>query len=125
MAATDEDALRCDFAQVYHILDFRRLPLRTAAVFAQGLPGDSRIMRKLSGARYGVDTALLAQIADAAALLVWMRSKDGQRGVNRPRSVFDLLFGNAEKEAPQHFSSPAEFMAAWQSLAGGEKLNGN
>ena len=120
MAAVDEDALRCDFAQVYHVLDYRRLPLRTAAVFAQGLPEDSRIMRRLSGARIGVDTALLARIADAAALLVWMNSKDGQRGANRPRSVLDILLGAGEQEKPRGFESPAAFGAAWASLTGGE-----
>ena len=120
MAATDEDALRCDFAQVYHILDYRRLPLRTAAVFAQGLPEDSRIMRRLSGARIGVDTALLARLADAAALLVWMLSKDGERGVNRPRSVLDTLLGADEHEKPRGYAGAAEFAAAWATLAGGD-----
>ena len=47
MVAADEDALRCDFAQTYHILDYRRLPLRTAAVFAWGLGEDSRVKRAL------------------------------------------------------------------------------
>jgi len=125
MAAVDEDALRCDFAQVYHVLDYRRLPLRTAAVFAQGLPEDSRIMRRLSGARIGVDTALLARIADAAALLVWMNSKDGQSGANRPRSVLDMLLGADAQDKPRGFESPAAFGAAWASLTGGETNNVN
>ena len=120
MAATDEDALRCDFAQVYHILDYRRLPLRTAAVFAQGLPMDSRIMRRLSGARFGVDTMLLARIVDAVTMLVWMNSRDGERGVNRPPSAYKILMGAEENEKPRSYAGPAEFAAAWASLAGGD-----
>ena len=122
MAAVDADALACDFAQVYHIIDWKRLPLRTAAVFAQGLPEDSRIMRRLSGARIGVDTALLARIADGVALIAWMLSEDGSRGVNRPKSIFDILLGGGETEKPQSYASAAEFRAAWSEITrGGEE----
>ena len=124
MAAADEDALRCDFAQTYHVLDYRRLPLRTAAVFAQGLPEDSRIMRRLSGARIGVDTALAARIADGVALIAWMLSKDGQSGTNRPRSVFDVLLGADSSEAPRTYASAADFRAAWQQITAGGETNG-
>ena len=123
MAAVDEDALRCDFAQTYHILDFRRLPLRTAAVFAQGLPEDSRIMRRLSGARFGVDTALLARLCDGVALIAWMLSEDGHKGANRPKSVFDILLGGEDPEKPQSYASAADFRAAWGEITAGGETN--
>lgn len=124
MAAADEDALRCDFAQIYHVLDYRRLPLRTAAVFAQGLPEDSRIMRRLSGARVGVNTLLLAQIADGVALIAWMLSEDGQRGRNRPKPITQRLLGGDEKEKPQSYASAAAFRAAWAEITGGGEKHG-
>lgn len=43
MAAFDEDALICDFAETYH-LRFDELPKDYAAVLAAGLPYTSRIM---------------------------------------------------------------------------------
>jgi len=122
MAVADEDALRCDFAQVYHILDYRRLPLRTAAVFAWGLPDDSRIKRALTGARLNIQTALLARIFDGVMLLIWQRTDDGVHGRNRPKSLFDALTGSADAEKEMRYASPADFRAAWQEItAGGDK----
>ena len=118
MVAADEDALRCDFAQVYHVLDYRRLPLRTAAVFAQGLPEDSRIMRRLSGAHVDLRTALLARILDGVMVLAWQQTKDGHSGRNPPRSVFDILMGLGDSEKPSAFASAADFRAAWQEITG-------
>ena len=118
MVAADEDALRCDFAQVYHVLDYRRLPLRTAAVFAQGLPEDSRIMRRLSGARVDLRTALLARLVDGVMTLVWQQTKDGHSGRNPRRSVFDILMGGGDSEKPRAYASAADFRAAWREITG-------
>ena len=120
MAATDEDALRCDFAETYHVLDFRRLPLRTAAVFAQGLPASSRIMRKLAGCDPTAEQLLLAQICDYAGLIVWRLA--GCKG-DPPRSVVQKLLGDGPETA-QRFTSSADFDAAWRELTRGED-NGN
>lgn len=38
-----EEALICDLAETYHILDYKQLPLRTVAVLASGLRQDARI----------------------------------------------------------------------------------
>ena len=124
MAAADEDALRCDFAQVYHILDYRRLPLRTAAVFACGLPEDSRILLKLSGSRLDVKSALLARIFDALAVLVWHDTKDGHAGRNPPPSLFEKLMNGGENEKPRAYASAADFRAAWREITAGGVTNG-
>lgn len=122
MAAVDEDALRCDFAQVYQIHDYRRLPLRTAAVFAQGLPEDSRIMRALSGTKTDLKTALLARIADEAAMIRWLISEDGHNGRNRPHLISQLLLGGEKEEnRPQGFASAADFRAAWVQITKGSE----
>ena len=120
MRAVDGDALACDFAEVYHLFDYRRLPLRTAAVFAQGLPEDARIMRRLTGAKTGRDTLLLAAIADRLALIAWMLSEDGKKNRNRPRPILDAILGGDQDKTPRGFGSSAEFDAAWKNLTGGE-----
>ena len=124
MLAVDADALICDMAEIYHVYDFRRLPLRTAAVFAQGLPEDSRIMRRLSGARIDHQTALLARILDGVMVLAWQQTEDGHRGRNPPRSIFDYLMGLGERDKPSAFATAADFRAAWQQITAGGETNG-
>jgi len=118
MVATDEDALVCDFAETYHILDFRALPARLAARLACGLRSSSRIKQKLSGSKEDIQTALLAHIADAVRMLVWMQSEDGVKGRNRPQSIAALLLG--ETNASQGFETVDDFEAWRASVIGGD-----
>ena len=121
MAAADEDALRCDFAETYSVLDYRRLPLRTAAVFAWGLPENSRIKRHLSGAQTDLETALLARLCDGVAMIAWMLSEDGPRNRNRPKSILQELLGADPTDRAQVYARPADFRAAWKQInEGGE-----
>lgn len=80
------------------MLDWRGLPLRLAATLAAGLPEDSRCVRRACGAAVGTATLLLARIADATALFLWRYMKPG---TPKPRSVVDLLTGQAETEPPE------------------------
>lgn len=93
MLATDEDAVICDFAETYHVLDIGALDLRLAATLAAGLAPDSRIMRKMSGAPLPVATLLQASCADSLAFLAWANSQDGADGKNRPQSLLAALTG--------------------------------
>lgn len=117
MAAADEDALRCDFAQFYHVLDYRRLPLRAAAVFACGLPEDSRIMRKMAGAELPAEIFLLATIADRLGAISWQIAGDKQ--AERPQSILQTILGG-DQEAPRRFTSGADFSAAWAAIHRGD-----
>lgn len=114
MVGLDEGALTCDFAETYHVYDWRALPARTAATLAMGLGPDSRIMQKISGARVPFDTLLLAMIADAVRILAWMQTKDGARGRNRPDSILDRLTGTARTSETTGFDSPEAF-DAWRA----------
>lgn len=114
MVGLDEGALTCDFAEVYHVLDWRALPARTAATLAMGLGPDSRIMQKISGARVPFDTLLLAAIADTVRILAWMQTKDGAKGRNRPDSILDRLTGTARTSETAGFDSPEAF-DAWRA----------
>jgi hypothetical protein len=98
----DEDAVACDLAETYHILDYRALPLRLVAKLVFGLRGNSRIKLEASGMKHPLETVLLAGILDNTRMLMWMQSKDGQRGTNRPALVTDIvLHGAPERSAEQ------------------------
>ena len=119
MAAAGEEELICDFAQCYHVLDWRGLPLKTAAVLAAGLPEDARIRKKMSGRTCGIDTLILAQIVDLLRWFQWARTEDGRKGQNHPESLFlKLAEPPAEKKDPGGFRTPEDFMAAYKKATG-------
>ena len=110
MIREDEHALMCDFAEYYHIYDYRSLRPSVAAIFADGLPLDSRIKRKLTGQRQNTTTLLLACIADSLRTLVWFQTKDGQNNVNRPSSILQEL--TEDKEELAEFGTIEAYEAA-------------
>lgn len=117
MLRRDRDAVLCDLAQYYHVYRLDALPAADVARLAAGLPPDSRIMRSLSGRTVPVDTLLLAMIADRLGLLVWFRTKDGQKGRRRPESILDALLDrkeDRENDGPETavFDSVEAFEAA-------------
>ncbi len=110
MIREDENALICDMAETYHIYDYRQLKPLQAAIFAAGLPANSRIKRKLAGQKHSSEVLLLACIADSLRTLIWFQTKDGQRGVNRPPSILAELTG--DEEELEEFASIEEYEAA-------------
>lgn len=82
MISTDEEALICDFAQVYHIYDYQSLPADYVGTLAVGLPDNSRIKRKLAGLQVSLETLLLSIIADKLSLSLGAR----QRMLRRERT---------------------------------------
>ena len=110
MRARNEDALICDFAETYHVFDYMALPARTAATLAAGLPPDSRIKRELTGQKQTTEIMLLAAITDALNTLVWFKTEDGHKGINRPTSILREL--TDEKEQVVAFDSIEEYEAA-------------
>lgn len=97
MMKLDEDALLCDLAETYQIYDFKQLPLSKVAVFSYGLRDDSRIKMRMNEQNVTLDNLLLAGINDALNLLVWFKTKDGQKGNNKPELITSKLVGIAEK----------------------------
>lgn len=110
MIAHNENALICDFAETYHIYDYKSMPPKQAAILAVGLPNDSRIKRGFSGQKHTTEVLLLATIADALNTLVWFQTKDGQRGINRPDSILRRL--TEEQEEYEAFDSIEAYEAA-------------
>lgn len=118
MITLDEDALVCDFAETYHIYDYRGLPLELVGVLACGLREDSRIKMKLSNRKISLDSLLLAGIVDRLSLLVWAQTKDASKGRNRPKSVLDDLLVPEENKY-KAFNSIEEFEKAHKLFMGG------
>lgn len=117
MIAADEDALVCDLAETYHIYDYRQLPTHQVAVFAVGLRDDARIKIKLSGQKESLDRLLLASMVDRLSLLVWAKTKDGQKGQNQPVSLVSRLVDEEQKESDLiAFESGEDFLRAREQL---------
>ena len=108
MIRVDETALICDFAETYHIYDWRRLPLQTAASLASGLRLDSRIMMRRSGMTIPLNTLLLATAVDRLGLLLWLQTKDGSKGRNRPTLIIQKL-QKSEEDDVVGFASGKDF----------------
>lgn len=120
MISIDEDALVCDLAETYQIYDYRQLPLNQVAVFAYGLRDDSRIKQIMSNQIVPLETTLLASIVDRLSLSLWLQTKDGQKGVNRPKSIVDQLRKQDKEERDEReylvFESGEDFENYRKSL---------
>lgn len=122
MIAKDEDALVCDLAETYHIYDYRRLPATQVAVFSVGLGPDSRIMKALQGREIDSSALVQSAILDRLSILVWMKTKDGQKGINKPTMMVDLLTEKPKESNELSFESGEEFEIARRKLL--EKMKG-
>lgn len=120
MVAEDEDALICDLAETYQIYDYRSLPLQKAAVFCAGLRENSRIKMKLNNQSYSIETLLLASVADYLSLILWMNTKDGRKGINKPRAVLGQLLGKDMQDDTAGFDSPEDFETMRKKILKGE-----
>lgn len=107
----DETALICDFAETYHIYDYRALPVRQAAALAAGLGEDSRIVMEMNGIKHPLRTIYLAEMVDALNILVWFQTENGQKNINRPASVLASLMGDEPETEEQGFTSGEDFEA--------------
>lgn len=118
MIRIDKGALLCDFAETYHIYDIRSLPARLAATYAVGLRDNSRIKMKITGTKAPEDILLLAMAVDRLTLLLWAKTKDGQRGRNKPESITEKLLGadTGKKREFAKFDSPEDFEAYRRKL---------
>lgn len=115
---TDEDLLVCDFAEYYHIYDYRSLPLHTVAALCVGLRDNSRVKVKVSGLNMEPDTYLLSAIYDKLSILTWMQTKDGHAGKNPPKLI---LSKEKENDEIISFSCAEEFEKARERILKGVK----
>ncbi|MCI5822555.1 MAG: DUF5361 domain-containing protein [Lachnospiraceae bacterium] len=119
MIALDRTALICDLAETYGILDYKALPIETLAVLSIGLRENSRIKMKLSGARVQPDSLLLAAAVDRLSLLVWSKTKDAEKGINKPKSLVGILSGEEKTSDILAFDTAEEWEAEKRRIIGG------
>lgn len=96
MISIDEDALMCDLAEVYHIYDYKSLPVSLVAAFSCGLRDESRIKMKISDAKVSLNTVLLACILDKVNWIAWSKTEDGHRNANHPKSILSIILGQSD-----------------------------
>lgn len=118
MLVVDEDAVICDLAETYHIFNYRDMPPLTVAIFCNGLRDDSRIKLKMAKQKVKIDTMLLASIVDRLSILVWAKTKDGQKGRNQPKSIVDSINKPVRVKEEVVFTTSEEFEIARSKILG-------
>ena len=119
MISTDREALVCDLAETYGILDYRALPVSLLATLAVGLRADSRIKMRLSGTKVRRLEMLLAAAVDRLSMLLWSKTEDGRNNTNRPKSVLDALLGKDHNSNDiQAYDSTEAFESDWEAITG-------
>ena len=111
MIRADEDALICDFAETYHIYNYKSLPVRMAATLAAGLRDDSRIKLKLNQQRVSNTDLLLSVIADRLGLLLSMFTAEPPEAFFVD-SVFEDIHVPKKQSEVKKYMTPEDFEAA-------------
>lgn len=120
--SVDQDALICDFAEIYGIYDLRGVPVFTLATLAAGLRENSRIKMRLSGIGISRMEALAAAAVDRLSMLCWAQTEDGQRNENPPKSMISILLNQEEgqERKVQTYKNGRDFDRAWKDATGVE-----
>ena len=105
-------------AETYHIINWRELPLKTAAILASGLHQDSRCFRKLNKQKLRSDEYVWFAILDEIRTLRWLQTEDATKGKNRPDSILKQMLEDKPKVSA--FRTAEEFEARRQQIINGE-----
>lgn len=119
MLKLDREALICDLAETYSIYNYLDFPPTKIAIYAKGLRDNSRIKMIVNNQMVSNDTLLLAGILDRLSLLVWFKTKDGQKGKGKPVMISKMFTDKASKSVLS-FASGEEFEKIRSKLLGGE-----
>jgi hypothetical protein len=114
----NEEAMICDLAEVYHIYNYEVYEPSFIAVLVAGLREDSRSKMLLSGAKFSVDQALKMMIVDYLRLIVWMKTRDGAKNRNKPKSLFEEIENADSVDNIIGFSDGKSFENAWKKMRG-------
>lgn len=119
MLREDREALICDLAETYGIFDYHAFPAQLLGTLASGLRDDSRIKISLSGVKATRSEILLAAAVDRLSLLVWSMTAAGQKGINRPASVLDIIMGQDKQQGDTvAFTTVEEYETEWERITG-------
>lgn len=109
MFAIDKEAVICDLAETYNIYNYKDMPPLKVAIFCKGLRENSRIKLKIAGQKVCIETMLLASIVDRLGVLIWSKTKDGQKGRNQPKSILESISKIAKEKETIVFNTSEEF----------------
>ncbi len=115
MLAFDKDAVICDFAETYHVLDVWALPVPLMAALASGLRDDSRIKMKLAGIEPIPVQMILAKVADEVTLFRY-GFMDDTKDHGEPVLVSALMSPPEPEKKVEGFDSGEDFLAAWNEI---------
>lgn len=118
MLKVDRDALICDLAETYHVYGLEGLSVNMLATLSFGLRDNSRIKMKLSETRISFQDSLLAMAVDRLSMLVWAKTKDAEKGRNKPQMIMELLTKEEAQEV-RSFDDKNEFRKAWKQITKG------
>lgn len=113
MLCVDEDAVICDLAETYHILDYKALPVKLLAVLCSGLRDDSRIKMRMADVTYIPPAIVLPQIADTLTLFRYAMSKDA----DKPKLMTEIMAGH--KKTEKGYASAEDYNAARERILKG------
>lgn len=118
MLGEDQDALICDMAETYHVLDIWALPVTLLATLASGLRENSRIKSKLAGIHVMPLEMVVPHISDVLTIVYGKKDAD--------LTLFtDLMFEHEEKSNNlRTFDTGEDFLAEWQRLCKKDINNG-
>lgn len=110
----------CDFAETYHILDYKGLSPSLVATLLIGLKDDSRVKMFISNNKVTLDHILLSIIADNIQFLAWTKTKDAKHGRYDKKSILKILNGEYESEKDElvSFATIEEFEEYMKQFVG-------
>lgn len=108
MWGVDRDALICDLAETYHLLDYRSVPIMTLATLSAGLHDDSRIKMKLMDLREIAPAFVNVRTADTLTMILC--ALIGEK--KKPKLYQDIMTVKQTEKKTTGFSSIEEFEEA-------------
>ncbi len=67
---------------------------------------------KMNDEQIEINTTLLAGIVDRLSLLVWTKTKDAEKGRNKPKSLISEIYPNKVKDKYERYISGKDFEEA-------------
>lgn len=75
---------------------------------------------KMANIKIDLKETLLCMIYDACSLNVWMQSKDGVDGVNKPESILQTFMPELKRKTNvMSFDNPEDFLMKFKEIAEG------
>lgn len=113
-----EDEMICDFSETYGVFNYKELPADVLATLCFGLRENSRVKLKLSGMKVDRLSILMASAVDSLNFLAWTKTKDSQRGLNRPKLILNSILGETEQSDVESYATSDEWEQKRKDILG-------